>query len=194
MRNWIVILISMFILTGCDSLRFAPGEEMKQNAWLHERSTNLAAKIANDENVSQQLQAVTELNAVQSKAFVLDYGLPKERPVAGSIEDILSDDNRQIAQTSVTMSALRPDAWEVADGVIDLGIGVAGLLGGVWGIRIASALRDARQKSQALKEVIQGNELFMRQHGQSADSFKTAQRNQSPQTRTVVARVKNEGT
>ena len=193
MRNGIVIIISIFVISGCDSLRFAPGEEMKQNAWLHERSTDLTAKIADDENVSPQLQALAELNAVQSKAFVLDYGLPKELPDAENIEEILSEENSQIVQTSVSMSALRPDAWEFADGAIDLGIGVAGLLGGVWGIRIASVLRGARQKSQALKEVIQGNELFMRQHSQSAESFKTAQRNQSPQTRTVVARVKNEG-
>jgi len=40
MKRFIVmsIFLCLFVV-GCDSLRFAPSEEQKQNAWLHNRTT-----------------------------------------------------------------------------------------------------------------------------------------------------------
>jgi hypothetical protein len=63
MRNIIVVLIlSWFMLCGCDSLRFAPGEAQKQNVWLHARTAIIAAETARDEAASEKLQALTKLS------------------------------------------------------------------------------------------------------------------------------------
>jgi hypothetical protein len=51
-------------------------------------------------------------------------------------------------------------------------------------------LKDARTKSQALREIIAGNELFKRQNAQSVQAFKEAQQTQSPATRQLVAEMK----
>ena len=192
MKRGIIILISVLVfVSGCDSIRFVPGEEMKQNAWLHERTAVMAADVASDDGASEQLCDLTQLSAIQSRTFLLDYGLPKAMPEADSADEVLANENWQLASTSAAKAAERPDAWEMAEGAVDLGIGIAGLIGGIWGVRAASFLRQTRRKSKALKEIVEGNELFKRQHGQMADAFKTSQRNQSSQTRAVVAGVKN---
>jgi len=51
-------------------------------------------------------------------------------------------------------------------------------------------LKDARTKSQALKEIIAGNELFKKQNQSQTAAFKEAHHNQSPQTRQLVAQMK----
>lgn len=187
----IFLIIAVVIISGCDSIRFVPGEEMKQNAWLHEQTAVMAADMASDEGASDDLCDLTQLSMIQSRTFLLDYGLPDTLPAADSAEDILANGNWQLAKTSAVKASERPDAWEMAEGAVEFGIGIAGLIGGVWGVRTASFLREARRKSKALKEIVEGNELFKRQHGQMANEFKVAQRNQSAQTRAVVAKVKN---
>jgi len=57
------------LLAGCDSLRFAPSEAQKQNAWLHNRTAIVTAETAKAENTSPSLQALTQLGEVQSRAF-----------------------------------------------------------------------------------------------------------------------------
>ena len=47
------------LLAGCDSLRLAPNEAQKQNAWLHNRTAAVTAETARAENVSDKLQALT---------------------------------------------------------------------------------------------------------------------------------------
>jgi hypothetical protein len=74
---------------------------------------------------------------------------------------------------------------------VDIGIGIAGLLGGVWGVRIAGILVDARKRSGALREIILGNELFKYQNHDAAADFKKAHMNQSAVTKNIVAEVKN---
>jgi len=64
------------------------------------------------------------------------------------------------------------------------------LLGGVYGTRAVRFLRETRTKSQALQEIIAGNELFKKQNGPSVNAFKVAHQNQSPQTRQIVAEIK----
>jgi len=64
---------------GCEALRYAPGQEQKQNAWLHNRTALIAAQTAKDEDTSARLQALTGLCEVQSRAFMADYGLPGGR-------------------------------------------------------------------------------------------------------------------
>lgn len=191
MKKFLAILIVLgFVLCGCDSLRFAPGEAQKQNAWLHCRTAAIAAATAEDEAASQELQALTKLSQLQSRAITSYYGLPKELPPADTTEDILRQSNWQIASTAFDESVERPDAWQVADNVLELGIGICALLGGVYGTRAVQFLKQARTKSKALQEIIVGNELFKKQNESSIAAFKQAQKLQSPQTRQIVAEVK----
>ena len=177
-------------LAGCDSLRFAPNEAQKQNAWLHNRTAIIAAETARAEDTSEELQALTQLGEVQSRAVGAYYGLPKEFPQAETAEDILAESNWQLARTALQVGAERPDTWEIADSALDFGIGICALLGGVYGTRAIRFLRETKTKSQALQEIIAGNEQFKKQNQAQATAFKQAHSNQSPQTRQLVARVK----
>jgi len=175
---------------GCGSLRLAPSEQQRQNAWLHNRTAAVAAETARAEQSSQELQSLTQLSELQSRAFTSYCGLPREYPPAETTEQILGESNWQLAHTAVTQSAERPDPWQVADSVLEFGIGLGALLGGVCGTRIVRFLRDARAKSQALQEIIEGNEQFKKQQPAQAKAFKAAQQNQSPETRQLVAALK----
>ena len=179
-----------FVLAGCDTLRFAPSEAQKQNAWLHNRTVIVAAQTAKSENVSQELQALTRLSEKQSQAFTAYCGLPNEFPPAATTEDILTESNWQLAKTALQAGADRPDPWQVADSMLELGIGVCALLGGVYGTRAVRFLKDARGKSKALQEIIVGNETFKKENESSAAAFKQAHNTQSPQTRQLVASMK----
>lgn len=179
-----------FLFAGCDSLRFAPTEAQKQNVWLHNRTATITADTARAENTSEKLQLLTQLNEVQSRAFSSHYGLPKEFPQADTTEDILTESNWQLARTAFQQGAERPDAWEVADSMLELGIGICALLGGVYGTRAVGFLRKAKTKSKALQEIIIGNEHFKKENESFASAFKQAHQNQSPQTRQIVAEMK----
>ena len=188
-----VVLISAcvcLLLAGCDSLRFAPTQAQKQNAWLHNRTAIVAAETARAEDTSQTLQALTQLGEVQSRAFSAYCGLPKEFPQAETTEDILTESNWRLAGTALQESADRPDPWQVADSMLEMGIGICGLLGGVYGTRAVGFLRQARGKSNALKEIIAGNEQFKKQNQTQTAAFKQAHQSQSPQTRQLVASIK----
>jgi hypothetical protein len=74
--------------------------------------------------------------------------------------------------------------------MLELGIGICALLGGVYGTRAVGFLRQTRTKSKALKEIITGNELFKKQNASSALAFKQAHQNQSAQTRQIVTEMK----
>jgi hypothetical protein len=177
-------------LAGCDSLRFAPNEAQKQNVWLHNRTAIIAAETARAEETSEKLQALTQLGEVQSRAVGAYYGLPKEFPQAETAADILAESNWQLARTALQAGTERPDTWEIADSMMEFGIGICALLGGVYGTRVVRFLRETKTKSQALREIIAGNELFKKQNQAQAVAFKQAQSHQSPQTRQIVARAK----
>ena len=178
------------VLVGCNTLRFAPSEVQKQNAWLHSRTAIVAAQTAKAENVSQVLQALTQLGEKQSRALTAYYGVPSEFPAAETAEEILTESNWQLAETALQTGVDRPDPWHVADSMLELGIGVCALLGGVYGTRAVRFLKDARGKSQALKEIIAGNETFKKQNASSTAAFKRAHSTQSPHTRRLVAQMK----
>jgi hypothetical protein len=177
-------------LAGCEGLRLAPSEKQKQNAWLHSRTAAAAAVTAKSEQTSQQLQALTQLSETQSQAIAAYCGQPKEQPQAQTTEQILAQSNWQLASEALTESTKRPDVWEVADSAMDVGIGIAALFGGVFGTQAVRFLQNARAKSKALKEIIQGNELFKQQNADQTEAFKTAQQNQSPETRQLVTAMK----
>lgn len=84
----------------------------------------------------------------------------------------------------------RPDEWEIADSAIDLGIGIFALLGGVYGTKAVRFLESAKTKTQALKEIISGNELFKQQNESSVTAFKQAHADQSSKTRQIVTEMK----
>jgi hypothetical protein len=186
---WVLLVFSL-ALAGCDSLRLAPSEQQKKNAWLHNRTAAIAAETAKTDQTSPQLQALTQLSELQSRAFTSYCGLPKEYPPADTADQILGASNQQLASAAVAESAERPDPWQVADTVLEFGIGVCGLFGGVCGTRAVQFLQDARTKSQALKEIVEGNELFKQQQPTQAEAFKAAQQNQSLETRQLVAALK----
>lgn len=182
------------LLAGCGSLRFAPTEAQKQNAWLHNRTATITAETAQAENVSQVLQALTQLGEKQSQSFTAYYGLPNEFPPAETAEDILAESNWQLAETALQTGTDRLDPWQVADSMLELGIGVCALLGGVYGTRAVRFLKDTRDKSQALQEIIAGNETFKKENESSAAAFKQAHSTQSPPTRQLVAQMKGQKT
>ena len=185
-----VLVACALICAGCESLRFAPSRAQKQNAWLHNRTAIITAETARSENTSEKLQALTKLSELQSRPFTAYFGLPKEFPQAETAEDILAQSNWQLARMALTESAERPDAWQLADSAFELAIGICALLGGVYGTRAVKFLKDARAKSKALKEIIEGNELFKSNSPESSSAFKEAQKDQSPQTRQIVAETK----
>lgn len=186
----ITITLLSCMLVGCDSLRYAPTEAQKQNAWLHNRTTMIAADTSKTENTSEQLQALTQLSELQSRAFCSYFGLPKEFPRSESSQEVLAESNFQLARTALQQGGERPDAWEVADSMLELGIGICALLGGVYGSRAIGFLRQTKTKSKALKEIVTGNELFKKQNAQSVSVFKQAHQNQSIPTRQIVAEMK----
>ena len=185
-----IVIGGSFLLTGCAGLRFGPTEIQKQNAWLHNRTAQLTADTARVENVSPSLKKLTVLGEMQSRVFTSDYGLPKQYPPAGGVEEILIDSNFQLARDSLWQAVERPDLWQLTDGVIDLGIGIMSLLGGVYGMKLADFLKQARAKSKALKEIVEGNEIFKHRNSGFSEAFKDAQRGQSSETRQVVAQMK----
>lgn len=190
MNRPLITCIFALGLIGCDSLRFAPTEEQKQNAWLHSRTVQLAADAAVQENTSDSLKSLTQLSRVQSEAFTIDYGLPEKLPNTLTKEQILSESSRLITEKATIQSAQRPDVWQITDNAFELGIGIAGLVGGVYGLKITRFLREAKTRTKALQEIVEGNELFKQQNAESAEAFKSAHRSQSAQTRQLVAQMK----
>lgn len=81
--------------------------------------------------------------------------------------------------------------WEMTDSFLELGIALAALLGGVYGTRAVSFLKDARKKSRALKEIVEGNELFKKTNNEQLNAFKEAHKLQSAETRQIVAAEKS---
>jgi hypothetical protein len=186
----VISIVSCLALVGCDSLRFAPGEAQKQNAWLHNRTAAVAAEQSRREAASEKLQALTGLGELQSRAFISYCGLPKEFPQADTAEQILSESSFQLAGAASSESAERPDAWQVADSMFELAIGISALLGGVYGTRAVRFLKESKVKTKALEEIVEGNELLKKEGGAYAHALKQAQKNQSPQTRQLVAAMK----
>lgn len=175
---------------GCDSLRLAPSEQQKQNAWLHNRTTAVAAETARSEQASAQLQALTRLSELQSRSFTAYCGLPEEYPKAETAEQILAESSWQTANAALGQSAERPDPWQAADSALEIGIGIAALFAGVLGTRTVKFLQTARTQATALREIIQGNELFKQQNAKQVVAFKAAQQNQSAETRQLVTAMK----
>ena len=196
MRSRGILTIGMVVIStavfvgGCDTLRFAPGEKQKQNAYLHHRTVQTAAVTAQQEQTSEPLRKLTTQAEKQSEVIMAYYGLPRVMPETESVEQILSEKNRTLTNQSRTEALSRPDPWDVADNLLEMGIAIAGLAGGVMGGRIIGGLKTAQQKSRALREIVRGNELFKQNNPIMTDEFKQAQQSQSDSTRRLVAELK----
>ena len=178
---FVVLAFLMFGIVGCEeSLRFAPSESIKQTAEL----TNQMARKINTEGTEAQSPASRKL--VKGTQVALSYiGRPKEVPEPEHFETV-SDQAQQDAEK-------RPDAWQMADSAIDLGIGVCALLGGVYGTRAVKFLKVARTKSKALQEIVKGNELFKETaNEQTKQAFAIAQnkKQKTNGTKQIVAEMK----
>jgi len=175
----IACALLLFSSSGCqDPIRFAPSEAQKQVAEL---TYSLAAKIA-AEGADPQSAAARRVEA-GARASVAYMGRPAAPPDIADFDTVVAQ--------AASDAALRPDPWSVADHLLELGIGIAGLVGGAYGIKAASYLRMAKEKSAALKEIVQGNELFLGEvTPKEVDKFKAAQAAQSPATRRIVTEVK----
>jgi hypothetical protein len=192
MKQLTIILFPVLCLCGCEGFRYAATEAQKQNAWLHTQVCAAAAESAVDENASQTVCDLTALAQAQSTVFVADYGVPETFTTGyphGQAEFDRATLEKMTAQAKAD-SLRKPDVFEVADGVLELGIALAGLLGGAYGLRIAAHLKTARDKSNALKEIVAGNELFKQLYPEQADRFKTAQQKQTPETQQLVTQLK----
>ena len=149
-----------------------------------------AALKAHQEQSSATLQELTGQATQQSEAIVAYYGLPKEIPVTQTVGEILSEENAALTTNARVSAMQRPDPWDVADHLLELGIAMAGVLGGVYGAKAAAALKTTRQKSTALREVVRGNEIFKSGNPTFTEDFKQAQAGQSETTRQLVAQMK----
>jgi hypothetical protein len=185
-----VVILAAVFAGGCDTLRFAPGEKQKQNAYLHHRTVQTAAVTARQEQTSEPLRTLTTQAEKQSEAIMAYYGLPRVIPQTENVEQILSEENKVLTSQSRTEAISRPDPWDVADHLLEMGIAIAGFAGGVAGGRVIGGLKTAQQKSRALREIVHGNELFKKNNPIMTDDFKQAQQNQSDSTRRFVAELK----
>lgn len=187
--KWFLGVLCVCCWGGCSGFRFAATEAQKENAWRHERVCTAASGRAVDEQASEALRGLTALASEQSRAFAADYGLPREVPPAEDVETMLASGGA-VATAARADSVKRPDVWTLADSAMELGIALAGLVGGVYGVRAAGYLKTAREKSKALKEIVEGNELFKQLCPEQAARLKEAQANQSAATKRWVADVK----
>lgn len=187
-----LFLLIVILLAGCESIRLAPDEIQKQNTYIHGRTTELTAELAKIENTSDELQRLSKLGAKQSKAFLAYYGLPNTIPKIDSYESLLSDESSVVTEQAIINASKRADPFEIANSTLDLCIGIASLFGGALGVKIITALGAARKNSDALREIVQANELFKQDNPQISSSFKTAQSNQSSETKQIVTKIKSQ--
>lgn len=193
-QKWVLLILGLMGLAlvniGCDALRFSPSEVQKQNAYVHHRTVQAAAVRAQQEETTETLQALTGRATQQSEAIIAYYGLPAEIPPSDTVPEILSESNQALAKTARVEAIQRPDPWEVADHLLELGIGIGGVVGGAFGVRMMRKLQLAREKSTALREIVSGNELFKRDNPEFSDAFKQSQQGQSVSTKTLVTAMK----
>ena len=183
-------IIVLAVCGGCGTLRFAPGETQKQNAYLHHRTVQAAALQAKQEEVSPTLAALPDQADEQSEAIMAHYGWPSQLPAASRVDEILSQANEELTETARQQAIQRPEPWDVAGNLLELGVALAGVVGGVYGAKALNVLQIAQQKSKALREIVAGNELFKKRNADSTEQFKKAHKQQSPETRSLVAELK----
>ena len=180
-----VLLVLSLSLAGCGGLRFAPSQSQKQLAF----ATHQAARSAADLGLQPGSEAAKQI-VVGTAASLAYSGMPQTPEIA---------DYDTTAAQAASDAARRPaaqDVFNAAEGGLSLASQLILALGfggaGIGGKKLIDWIALARQKSDAFKEVVQGNELlaqYLRDQGKTAElnTFKAAQTSvQSPQTELLV--------
>ena len=183
----VLILFTLGLTTGCGSMRFAPGEARKQLAL----KTHMTARAIDAAGADAATPATGQL--VEGTAVSLSYtGMPADPDI--------SDYPATVAAASAD-AARRPtadEAFELAEGGLSLVAELAILFGfggvGFGGKKVVDWIALAREKSTALEEIVQGNEIFKKLSDDPAiAAFKDAQTQaqRSPSTPTLVTKLKS---
>ena len=176
------LLLVLFTCGGCSEvgLRFAPSQAIKANAEL----TNQLARKINNEGTDAGSPA--SLQIVDGTTASLAYtGRPNEAPNPDSFSTI----NDQALQDGTE----RPDVAGTMDSMLELGLGLATLLGGAGGVKLAQNLKTMHAKAKGFTEVVTQNDIFKRvTTPEEWEKFKHVFAAQTPTTRKLVAEVKTE--
>lgn len=216
-RDWLSLITTIAIiitfvcffallLGGCNGspLRLAPSEAQKQNAYLHTRTTQLAALQAREDEASPAVQALTVAATKQSDAILAYTGLPTTLPPANTVDEVLAANNVKITEQAQQDANQRPTWANIIDAVDEgLGLGADLLLalglGGtaIGGKKILDVIAAARQRAEAAKQIVLNNELFKAEakaagNTQALNLFSAAQSAQTPETKILVTAIKAE--
>ncbi|MCK4958949.1 MAG: hypothetical protein KAT00_06105 [Planctomycetes bacterium] len=154
----IALTLVLCLFTGCDSLRRAPSEPLKQNAYLCADATQKILDGGTD--AGSPLANIANMTAKNTQTY---FGSP-QGPIAPP----------EITIPAAAVDAKkRPNPWDLADNAITLGIAVAGIFGGVGGIKAAAFLTAARRKSKALRQLVIAQQNFRNELANSASSDET---------------------
>jgi hypothetical protein len=182
---WFIAVIFVVVLSGCDTMRFAPTEEQKQTAMLtHNAATE--AVYSGLEPKSQEARLLEQ----GTLATTLYYGAPEKIPAKTDF----TTEKVAVAQSD---AAKRPSFQQVADTGLSmleiiLGTGVLGIGGTAIGTRILASAKKGRDAAIALEQVVKGNKEYLRDAPpEQADAFRAAQNaKQDDATKVIVATVK----
>ncbi len=178
------------LVAGCSSIRKAPDSSEKMNAYLLSKTTQAAAETAEDTQAVPKLQSLTGLAARQSKAVLEYYGKPRDIPKT-TVDKLLSDETKGISQLAYKNASKADNPHNILNDFLEIAIGVSGVIGGAFGLKATAFLSSAKQKAQALQEIINGNENFKKTYPEYSSLFKKSQKDQSATTKKIVTQVKN---
>jgi hypothetical protein len=182
----IFILLSCLIFSGCGNLRFGPSESQKQLAFTTYKNAAEVAKLG------AEAASPATRQIVEGTAAALAYtGMPK----APEVEDYPAA--LEQAQADAVKRPKSADVFDAAEGGLSLAAELAILLGaggaGIGGKKVIDWIALARNKSNALREVVEGNELlkeYLKVNGKDGelDAFKEFQgQKQTADTAKLVA-------
>jgi hypothetical protein len=159
----------LLAFSGCN-MRFAPTEAQKQNAMLHNQTTAALAAVAHAENAGPRLTTLADLCNTQSAEFVRYYGMPAQVPIVDNTpvtpQRFVNAEPNVIAAASQTAqqasqdAAKRPDPWQAAESLLGVGLAIATILGGSAGVKLAAVLKAVKEKTMALREIVEANEYL----------------------------------
>jgi len=183
--TWIIAAIIIAFLClfcgGCQDsfgLRFSPTQEQKQSAEL----TNQLARKVNVDGTDPLSPASRKL--VDGTATSLAYtGRPQVAPNLDEFDTI----NNQAQDDAVK----RPDVAGTMDSALEIGLGIAALMGGAGGIKLAQGIKKIHGKAKAFNEIVSQNDLYKRMaSAEEAVRFKKAFAGQTETTRKFVAEAR----
>jgi len=185
----IAFIVALILFSGCsDPIRFGPTEAQKQTAQMGVDATGYI-----EQNGTPPGSDISKIARDSAKTTQIYFGLPKEP---------LADPAVMIPQAKAD-AVKRPDPWDTADMLLNTGIGIAGLFGGVWSIKAAKFITAAQAKSKALREIVKAQQKFRDELKRNANSdetiaasevlksLKDANVIQSPETEVLVTEIKS---